>query len=999
MSGSNDQVFGVTSVTRLKIGNETYLKHGTDSFSGVVNDIILQLPNSSDILVGRDTTDTLTNKTISDGVINSTGISITPNDNNISTINTLYNRQGTLFWINKDGTSQNLAAGDSGMSALVDDSTPELGGHLDVKDKIITSSSGGNIVFAPNTTGDILLKGNGGANSFTKIDGTTGFLQWKAPYGTTNALPSASDYEGMFAFVSGTGMSYFSKGTSGWNTIVDISSTQTIDAKTLTNSTLTTPKINTGLKDANGNAILNLTGTSSADNYLTITNSNASSPSLEASGDSTNIDITLTPKGAGGILLSQTTAPGTTTNKLYNVGGNLYWGSNQIIRSLTLSGDSGVSETLNHGSTLSIIGGTGIDTVVSSADTITLNVDNTVTTLTGTQTLTNKTLDSPKISSSLLDSNGNVILNFTGASSANNYLNITNSNGSSPSVAANGNSANIDITLTPKNAAGVLLSTSSSAPGTTTNKLYNLSGDLYWNGTNMSLIANSGGMSYYILKDHSGNQQTISNANTVVINGENGIETSLSTNGNIKTLKVGISSSETLSLDGPIGGTNLITNINLTGASDQNIASTQAIKSYVDSAAFSSGTPSFNFKSSVVVASIENIDLTTECENGDNIDGVTLTTGDRILIKNQTLGTQNGIYTVNASGAPTRASDIDSSDELVSGILVFIEGGNTHADQTFVLITADPITVDSTPLTFSQFSKSNVNGSELVGTTLASNITNANLTTVTSDYLFCDGKAGTQNLVYGYQAGNSLNTNTVGNTLIGYQSGDVLTWTQNNTIDSVSVANASYNTLVGNLAGTSMNTGYGNVLVGSETGKDITSGSKNVLVGFQAGLSQTTTDNNINIGWKSGKTNTKADNNILMGSYSGYTLDNTNESGSVKSLTISNGGSGYSSAFNVSTSGGNGTGFTLDITTTGGSISGTTINSNGSGYLVGDVLSISGGTDGTITVSTINKHGSNNIILGNQSGYSCSTGYQNLVLGSDSGYYLSTGYQNVFLGG
>ena len=144
-----------------------------------------------DILVGRDTIDTLTNKTISDGVINSTGISITPNDNNISTINTLYNRQGTLFWINKDGISQNLAAGDSGMSALVDDSTPELGGHLDVKDKIITSSSGGNIIFAPDTTGDILLKGNGGANSFTKIDGTTGFLQWKAPVSYTHlTLPT-----------------------------------------------------------------------------------------------------------------------------------------------------------------------------------------------------------------------------------------------------------------------------------------------------------------------------------------------------------------------------------------------------------------------------------------------------------------------------------------------------------------------------------------------------------------------------------------------------------------------------------------------------------------------------------------------------------------------------------------------------------------------------------------------------------------------------------------
>lgn len=62
----------------------------------------------------------------------------------------------------------------------------------------------------------------------------------------------------------------------------------------------------------------------------------------------------------------------------------------------TVSGDSG-SESIGSGDTLNALGGTGIDTSVTSTDNLTISIDNTVTTLAGTQTLTNKTLTSPKI--------------------------------------------------------------------------------------------------------------------------------------------------------------------------------------------------------------------------------------------------------------------------------------------------------------------------------------------------------------------------------------------------------------------------------------------------------------------------------------------------------------------------------------------------------------------------------------------------------------------------
>ena len=70
------------------------------------------------------------------------------------------------------------------------------------------------------------------------------------------------------------------------------------------------------------------------------------------------------------------------------------------------------------------------------------------------------------------------------------------------------------------------------------------------------------------------------------------------------------------------------------------------------------------FKEEVRVATTTNGTLATAYANGQTVDGITLATGDRILIKNQTTQTENGIYTVNSSGAPTRATDADSATDL-----------------------------------------------------------------------------------------------------------------------------------------------------------------------------------------------------------------------------------------------------------------------------------------------------------------------------------------------
>ena len=127
-------------------------------------------------------------------------------------------------------------------------------------------------------------------------------------------------------------------------------------------------------------------------------------------------------------------------------------------------------------------------------------------------------------------------------------------------------------------------------------------------------------------------------------------------------------------------------------------ASTDAsTKGYVDSVA-----QGLDTKQSVVAATTTNGTLATAFANGQVVDGVTLATNDRILVKNQTDQTVNGIYTVNASGAPTRSTDMDAGAEFPSAY-VFVEQGTVNADTGWVC-TNNSVTLGSTNIVFAQFS-------------------------------------------------------------------------------------------------------------------------------------------------------------------------------------------------------------------------------------------------------------------------------------------------------
>ena len=115
----------------------------------------------------------------------------------------------------------------------------------------------------------------------------------------------------------------------------------------------------------------------------------------------------------------------------------------------------------------------------------------------------------------------------------------------------------------------------------------------------------------------------------------------------------------------------------ITGLADPTADADAANKGYVDGVA-----QGLDVKDSVVATTTANGTLSSAFANGQSIDGVTLQTGDRILIKNQTTASQNGIYNVNASGAPSRATDMGTGSNA-AGAFVFVEQGTVNAENGF----------------------------------------------------------------------------------------------------------------------------------------------------------------------------------------------------------------------------------------------------------------------------------------------------------------------------
>jgi hypothetical protein len=148
-------------------------------------------------------------------------------------------------------------------------------------------------------------------------------------------------------------------------------------------------------------------------------------------------------------------------------------------------------------------------------------------------------------------------------------------------------------------------------------------------------------------------------------------------------------------------------------------ATDAATKAYVDSV-----TEGLHIHEAAVAATTANVNLANALENGDTLDGITLATGDRILVKNQTTTSENGIYIVQASGQPTRATDFDTATEVDSGDFIFVYSGTINGSTGWVQ-TNKPATIGTDPILFTQFSGAGTylagNGLTLTGNSFSIN--------------------------------------------------------------------------------------------------------------------------------------------------------------------------------------------------------------------------------------------------------------------------------------
>ena len=196
----------------------------------------------------------------------------------------------------------------------------------------------------------------------------------------------------------------------------------------------------------------------------------------------------------------------------------------------------------------------------------------------------------------------------------------------------------------------------------------------------------------------------------------------------------------------------------ITGLGDPSSSSEAATKNYVDNLVT-------GLRTRVIarVASTANVVLASGLENGDTLDGVTLATGNRVLLKNQTTTSQNGLYTVVASGTASRDTEFDTISEL-AGQLILVSEGTTNADTMYLCTTDTSATLGSSAITYTQVFPSA--GGTVTSVAVADS--GSSEFTVTGSPIT---SSGTISLAVNSIAATKIGTGTVDNTEFGYLNG------------------------------------------------------------------------------------------------------------------------------------------------------------------------------------------------------------------------------------
>jgi hypothetical protein len=586
-----------------------------------------------------------------------------------------------------------------------------------------------------------LPDGDGTSGQFLKTDGSGNLSFAAIPSGSFDIAGDS----GTDTFTTGDTLT-FAGGTGIDTTITDDQVSIAIDSTVTTNSgtqTLTNKTINS----ASNTITITESDISDLGSYITASSTDTlTNKTFDANGTGNSISNIEVADLATGVLdtdLSSVSASDDTLASAKAI--KAYVDAQTSAIDVDIAADTGTI-AITDAETLTFTGGTGIDTS-ATGNAVTFAIDSSVTTNTGSQTLTNKTINlanntvtgtTANFNSALSDGSfatlaGTETLTNKTINSANNTITITESDisdlgsyitASSTDTLSNKTIDSASNTITLDLSEGTLTGTTAefnsalsdgsfatlAGTETLTNKTINGSNNTISNIANSSLVNDTVTV---------GTTDIALGASATDINGLTSLDVdNITINGNT------ISSSDTngnVVIDPNGTGVVDVNTSRITNVSDPVNDNDAANKAYVDAVAeglhvheqvhamittplatITGDTVTYDNGTSGVGATLT---LSTALDlAGGDLDGDTdITTGDRVIINGESNAAHNGIYVITSTTVLTRATDFDTSTEMAGGDFVWVTHGTTYADTGWVL-GEEVTTVGTSNVSFVQFS-------------------------------------------------------------------------------------------------------------------------------------------------------------------------------------------------------------------------------------------------------------------------------------------------------